>query len=153
MTDKTLDFLGYRALRDLLGSLGKSSYGRHDTRDLATGVEAALLALPAIQEHLWAAWHEEQQRAVEEAKEREADEEEPSTDSDPHVFLAFWHNGEFGTGEEWQLVLKTSTERYPQLEKHLTEHHPWTNPEIIAVPIAAAPAQYVAWVRAATAPE
>jgi Ca-activated chloride channel family protein len=40
ITDKSLDFLGYRALRDLLGSLGKSSFGRHDTRDLATGVEA-----------------------------------------------------------------------------------------------------------------
>ena len=36
VTDKTLDFLGYRALRDLLGSLGKSSYGRHDTREQAT---------------------------------------------------------------------------------------------------------------------
>src|SRR5216684_7423186 len=32
VTDKALDFLGYRALRDLLGSLGKSSFGRHDTR-------------------------------------------------------------------------------------------------------------------------
>jgi Ca-activated chloride channel homolog len=40
VTDKSLDFLGYRALRDLLGSLGRSSIGRHDTRDLATGVEA-----------------------------------------------------------------------------------------------------------------
>jgi Ca-activated chloride channel family protein len=40
VTDKTLDFLGYRALRDLLGSLGHSSAGRHDTRELATGVEA-----------------------------------------------------------------------------------------------------------------
>ena len=39
VTDKALDFLGYRALRDLLGSLGKSSYGRHDTRAQATGVE------------------------------------------------------------------------------------------------------------------
>src|SRR5207245_3934500 len=39
VTDKTLDFLGYRALRDLLGSLGKSSSGRHDTREQATGVE------------------------------------------------------------------------------------------------------------------
>lgn len=39
VTDKGLDFLGYRALRDLLGSLGKSSFGRHDTRDLSTGVE------------------------------------------------------------------------------------------------------------------
>ena len=41
ITDKSLDFLGYRTLRDLLGSLGKSSFGRHDTRDLATGVEAS----------------------------------------------------------------------------------------------------------------
>jgi Ca-activated chloride channel family protein len=41
VTDKGLDFLGYRALRDLLGSLGKSSFGRHDTRDLATGIEAS----------------------------------------------------------------------------------------------------------------
>ena len=39
VTDKTLDFLGYRALRDLLGSLGKSSFGRHDTREQATGIE------------------------------------------------------------------------------------------------------------------
>jgi Ca-activated chloride channel family protein len=40
VTDKGLDFLGYRTLRDLLGSLGKSNFGRHDTRDLATGIEA-----------------------------------------------------------------------------------------------------------------
>src|SRR5216683_1760823 len=38
ITDKSLDFLGFKTLRDLLGSLGKSSFGRHDTRDLATGV-------------------------------------------------------------------------------------------------------------------
>jgi len=41
ITDKSLDFLGYRALRDLLGSMGKSSLGRHDTREMATGVEAS----------------------------------------------------------------------------------------------------------------
>jgi Ca-activated chloride channel family protein len=41
LTEKTVDFLGYKTLRDLLGSLGKSSFGRHDTRDLATGVEAS----------------------------------------------------------------------------------------------------------------
>jgi Ca-activated chloride channel homolog len=41
VTDKGLDFLGYRALRDLLGSLGKSSFGRHDTRDFATGIETS----------------------------------------------------------------------------------------------------------------
>ena len=46
VTDKTLDFLGYRALRDLLGSLGKSSAGRHDTRDLSTGIEAEAAPKP-----------------------------------------------------------------------------------------------------------
>jgi Ca-activated chloride channel family protein len=40
VTDKALDFLGYRALRDLMGSIGRSSAGRHDTRELATGIEA-----------------------------------------------------------------------------------------------------------------
>lgn len=41
ITDKSLDFLGYRALRDLLGSIGKSSVGRHDTREMATGIESS----------------------------------------------------------------------------------------------------------------
>jgi Ca-activated chloride channel family protein len=40
-TDKTLDFLGFKTLKELLASLGKSSFGRHDTRDLATGVETS----------------------------------------------------------------------------------------------------------------
>ena len=46
VTDKALDFLGYRALRDLLGSVGRSSAGRHDTRHLATGVEAIAAPKP-----------------------------------------------------------------------------------------------------------
>jgi Ca-activated chloride channel family protein len=41
ITDKTIDFLGFKTLRDLLGSLGRSSFGRHDTRDMATGVETS----------------------------------------------------------------------------------------------------------------
>ena len=41
VTDKSLDFLGYKTLRDLLGSLGKSNYGRHDTRHWATGIETS----------------------------------------------------------------------------------------------------------------
>jgi Ca-activated chloride channel family protein len=41
VTDKSLDFLGYKTLRDLLGSLGKANLGRHDTRHWATGVETS----------------------------------------------------------------------------------------------------------------
>jgi Ca-activated chloride channel family protein len=46
VTDKSLDFLGYRALRDLLGSLGKSSFGRHDTHDASTGIETIAAPKP-----------------------------------------------------------------------------------------------------------
>jgi Ca-activated chloride channel family protein len=46
VTDKSLDFLGYKTLRDLLGSLGKSSYGRHDTRHWATGIETSGASRP-----------------------------------------------------------------------------------------------------------
>ena len=46
LTEKGLDFLGYKTLRNLLGSLGKSSLGRHDTPYLATGVEAESASKP-----------------------------------------------------------------------------------------------------------
>ena len=46
VTEKGLDFLGYKTLRNLLGSLGKSSVGRHDTPHLATGVEATQASKP-----------------------------------------------------------------------------------------------------------
>jgi len=41
ITDKSLDFLGFKTLKDLMGALGKSSFGRHDTRELATGIESS----------------------------------------------------------------------------------------------------------------
>ncbi|WP_031499294.1 vWA domain-containing protein [Bryobacter aggregatus] len=40
-TDKSVDFLGFKTLKDLLGSLGRSSFGAHDTKDLSTGIEAS----------------------------------------------------------------------------------------------------------------
>lgn len=46
VTEKGLDFLGYKSLRSLLGSLGKSAIGRHDTPHLSTGIEAAQASKP-----------------------------------------------------------------------------------------------------------
>ena len=37
---KSLDLLGYRALRELLGPRGQAGVGAHETRELSTGVEA-----------------------------------------------------------------------------------------------------------------
>jgi Ca-activated chloride channel family protein len=46
LTDKGIDFLGYKTLKNLLGSIGKSSFGAHDTPYLATGVEAEASSKP-----------------------------------------------------------------------------------------------------------
>ena len=41
VTDKSVDFLGFKTLKDLMGSMGRASFGAHDTRDLSTGVESS----------------------------------------------------------------------------------------------------------------
>lgn len=46
LTQKGMDFLGYRSLKGLLGALGKSSAGSHDTPHLSTGVEAEAASRP-----------------------------------------------------------------------------------------------------------
>lgn len=62
------------------------------------------------------------------------------------VTSVFWHQGEFGMGEEWQVILKTTEGRYKELEEHLLVRHEWTNPEITAVPLAAGLGAYLDWV-------
>jgi periplasmic divalent cation tolerance protein len=66
------------------------------------------------------------------------------------VTSVFWHLGEFGTGEEWQLLLKTTAARYPELEAHLVAHHPWDKPEVVAVAITAGSPAYLRWVQDST---
>jgi Ca-activated chloride channel family protein len=46
LTEKGIDFLGYKTLKHLLGSIGKSSFGAHDTEHLATGIEAEAASKP-----------------------------------------------------------------------------------------------------------
>ncbi len=46
LTDKAVDFLGFRALRHLMSAMGKSSIGSHDTPHLATGIEADAASRP-----------------------------------------------------------------------------------------------------------
>ena len=69
------------------------------------------------------------------------------------VVSVFWHQGEFGTRDEWQLVFKTRADRYADLEAHLLEHHPWKNPEVSAVPIVAGADAYLRWVERTTDPD
>ncbi|MFJ2608011.1 divalent-cation tolerance protein CutA [Streptomyces sp. NPDC087425] len=62
------------------------------------------------------------------------------------VGSVFWHAGEFGESEEYQLLLKTNAARYPELEAHLLQNHPWSNPEVCAVPISTGSAPYLEWI-------
>ena len=68
------------------------------------------------------------------------------------VVSVFWHLGEFGTGEEWKLLLMTSAARYQDLEAHLVKNHPWENPEIAAVPLVRGTDAYLGWVESTTKP-
>jgi periplasmic divalent cation tolerance protein len=63
----------------------------------------------------------------------------------------FWHEGEFGQGEEWSVSFKTTAARYADLEAHLIANHEWKNPEVTAIPLARASAAYVGWVERVTA--
>ncbi|WP_327035430.1 divalent-cation tolerance protein CutA [Micromonospora ureilytica] len=63
------------------------------------------------------------------------------------VASVFWHLGEQDTSEEWQVLLYTTTDRYPQLEAYLLHAHPWDNPQVTAVPIVHGSTAYLAWIR------
>ncbi|GLW05958.1 hypothetical protein Misp01_10880 [Microtetraspora sp. NBRC 13810] len=63
----------------------------------------------------------------------------------------FWHQGELGEGEEWQVFLRTTADRYPALEKHLIDQHPWDNPEVTFTAIDGGSEAYLGWLRRTTA--
>ncbi|MFI9580625.1 divalent-cation tolerance protein CutA [Streptomyces sp. NPDC052236] len=68
------------------------------------------------------------------------------------VISAFWHDSEFGTGEEWKILMKTRADLYAQLEAHLLERHPWKTPEISATAIVARSDEFQRWVTDYTQP-
>lgn len=65
----------------------------------------------------------------------------------------FVHLGEFGEGEEWQLILKTTLDRFPDLESHIVAEHSWQKPEVVAVPFAAVSKPYGEWISTTVSPQ
>jgi periplasmic divalent cation tolerance protein len=63
----------------------------------------------------------------------------------------FWHLGESGEGEEWQVVLKTTMAAYADLERHILSEHPWDKPEVVAVPLVAGSQPFLQWLANSTA--
>ncbi|MDG4864990.1 divalent-cation tolerance protein CutA [Streptomyces sp. T-3] len=60
-------------------------------------------------------------------------------------------DGAVETAQEWQLLMKTTAERYPALEAWLTAAHDYETPEIIATPVVRGNEAYLEWVRQETA--
>jgi periplasmic divalent cation tolerance protein len=59
----------------------------------------------------------------------------------------YWWKDNLETAEEWLLLMKTSMERYRDLEKAIKNIHPYETPEIIAVPILEGSREYLGWIK------
>jgi periplasmic divalent cation tolerance protein len=68
----------------------------------------------------------------------------------PGVESVYHWQGKVESSQEVLAIIKTTAERYPELEKRLQELHPYDVPEIIALPAAAVAESYLAWVTANT---
>jgi periplasmic divalent cation tolerance protein len=62
----------------------------------------------------------------------------------------YWWEGKVDDAREWQLLMKTTTERLPELQEHIKANHGYDTPEIIETEIVGGSAEYLAWVSAET---
>jgi len=61
----------------------------------------------------------------------------------------WWHLGEQGEGEEWQVEFQTTSVRYAELESHIIAEHPWNKPEVTTLPLGGS-RPYLDWLESAT---
>ena len=65
----------------------------------------------------------------------------------PRIESYFWWDDAVQTDQEALLIVKTTESKFRKLTEYVVENHPYELPEIIAVPLAAASPDYVAWVK------
>lgn len=58
--------------------------------------------------------------------------------------------GKIEQDSEYQLVIKTTAHRYPELEAHIKKNHPYRLPEIVSLPLAGGAADYLNWMEQCT---
>jgi periplasmic divalent cation tolerance protein len=66
------------------------------------------------------------------------------------VHSTYWWEGKVETAEEWQVLMKTTGERYTELERVVRQAHSYDVPEIIALPVTGGGADYLSWVQTET---
>lgn len=60
---------------------------------------------------------------------------------------SYWWEGRIEDTTEWQLLIKTRRGLYKRLEKEIRGIHPYSVPEIIAVPILNGSRDYLKWLK------
>jgi periplasmic divalent cation tolerance protein len=68
----------------------------------------------------------------------------------PGVQSFFRWVGKVDTKDEYLLLIKTTAQRYADLEARITALHPYELPEIVAVPISTGLAGYLSWINDCT---
>jgi len=64
----------------------------------------------------------------------------------PAITSFYWWEGKLQRDGESLLVIKTTPEAYGKLESRLKELHPYTVPEILALPVHDGNTDYINWV-------
>ena len=62
----------------------------------------------------------------------------------------YWWKGELVEAREWQLAMKTTSDRLPKLEAYIKENHSYETPSIIATEIPWGSREYLDWITAET---
>ena len=58
----------------------------------------------------------------------------------------YWWQGAIETAEEWQVIFKTTTSRYPALAEHIRSNHSYDVPEILCLPVVDGNPAYLRWI-------
>ncbi|MGW5688179.1 divalent-cation tolerance protein CutA [Nonomuraea sp. NPDC003754] len=58
----------------------------------------------------------------------------------------YWWQGSMHEAEEWQLLVKTTTALFAEVERHIKANHSYVTPEIIATEVVAGSAEYLRWI-------
>ena len=64
----------------------------------------------------------------------------------PQVSSLYWWQGKIENDKESLLVVKTSAQKFPLLVEEVKKVHPYTVPEIIALPVAEGNEDYLEWI-------
>lgn len=62
----------------------------------------------------------------------------------------YWWKGKLEKSNEYLCILKTKSDKYPEVEQHIRELHPYENPEIIVTGIEGGSEPYLEWIEEET---